>query len=72
MSNNERVKCPECGSMTLISIDREDLCSNCGKELNYDDLEKGGRKFLILWVLVVFIIAIISIVLIMLPFFSHY
>ena len=72
MSNNERVKCPECGSMTLISRDREDSCSNCGIELNYDDLEKGGRKFLTLWVLVVFIIAIISIALIMVPFFPHF
>ena len=72
MSNNERVKCPECGSMTLISRDREDSCSNCGVELNYDDLEKGGRKFLTLWVLVVFIIAIISIALIMVTFFPHF
>jgi len=72
MSNNERVKCPKCGSMTLISRDRTDFCSNCGIELNYDDLEKGGRKFLILWVLVAFIIAIISIVLIMLLFSPHY
>lgn len=48
MSNNERVKCPECGSMTLISIDREDFCSNCGIELNYDDLQKRGGKFLVL------------------------
>ena len=72
MSNNERVKCPECGSMTLISRDREDSCSNCGVELNYDDLEKGGRKFLTLWVLVVFIIAIISIALIMVPLFPHF
>ena len=72
MSNNERVKCPECGSMTLISRDRKDSCSNCGKELNYDDLQKGGRKFLTLWVLVVFIIAIISIALIMVPFFPHF
>ena len=71
MSNNERVKCPECGSMTLISRDRQDFCSNCGIELNYDDLEKGGKKGLILWVLVVFI-AIISLTLIMLPFFPHY
>lgn len=71
MSNNERVKCPECGSMTLISRDREDFCSNCGIELNYDDLQKRGGKFLILWVLVVFI-AIISIALIMVPFFPHY
>ena len=71
MSINERVKCPECGSMTLISRDREDFCSNCGIELNYDDLQKRGGKFLILWVLVVFI-AIISIVLIMVPFFPHY
>ena len=70
MSNNERVKCPECGSMTLISRDREDFCSNCGKELNYDDLQEGGKKVLILWVLVVFI-AIISIFLIMMPFFPH-
>jgi len=69
MSNNERVKCPKCGSMTLISRDREDFCSNCGVELNYDDLEEGGRKALILWVSVVFIIAIISIALIMAPFF---
>ena len=72
MSNNERVKCPECGSMTLISIDREDLCSNCGKELNYDDLQQRGGKALKLWVLVVFIIAIISIALIMMTFFPHY
>ncbi len=72
MSNNERVKCPECGSMTLISRDREDFCSNCGIELNYDDMEEGGKKVLILWVLVVLIISIISIVLIMLPFFPHY
>ncbi len=72
MSNNERVKCPKCGSMTLISRDREDFCSNCGVELNYDDLEKGGRKVLLLWVLVVFIISIISIALIMVPFFPHY
>ena len=72
MSNNERVKCPKCGSMTLISRDREDFCSNCGVELNYDDLEKGGRKVLIIWVLVVFIIAIISMALIMVPFFPHY
>ncbi len=71
MSNNERVKCPECGSMTLISRDREDYCSNCGIELNYDDLQRGGGKVLILWVLVVFI-AIISIAFIMLPFFPHY
>jgi len=71
MSNNERVKCPECGSMTLISRDREDYCSNCGIELNYDDLQQGGGKVLILWVLVVFI-AIISVVLIMLPFIPHY
>ena len=72
MSNNERVKCPECGSMTLISIDREDLCSNCGKELNYDDLQQRGGKALKLWVLVVFIVAIISIALIMVPFFPHF
>ena len=72
MSNNERVKCPKCGSMTLISRDREDFCSNCGIELNYDDLEKGGGKVLILWVSVVFIIAIISIALIMMLFFPHY
>ena len=72
MSNNERVKCPKCGSMTLISRDREDFCSNCGVELNYDDLEKRGGKVLILWVLVVFIIAIISIALIMMTFFPHY
>ena len=72
MSNNERVKCPKCGSMTLISIDREDLCSNCGKELNYDDLQQRGGKALKLWVLVVFIVAIISIALIMVPFFPHY
>jgi len=72
MSNNERVKCPECGSMTLISIDREDLCSNCGKELNYDDLQQRGGKALKLWVLVVFIIAIISIALIMVPLFPHF
>ena len=72
MSNNERVKCPECGSMTLISREREDFCSNCCKELNYDDLQEGSKKFLILWVLVVFIIATISLVLIMLPFFPHY
>ena len=72
MSNNERVKCPECGSMTLISIDREDSCSNCGKELNYDDLQQRGGKALELWVLVVFIIAIISIALIMVPFFPHF
>ncbi len=71
MSNNERVKCPECGSMTLISRDREDFCSNCGIELNYDDLQKRGGKFLILWVLVVFI-TIISLAFIMLPFFPHY
>jgi len=71
MSNNERVKCPECGSMTLISRDREDFCSNCGIELNYDDLQEGGKKFLILWVLVVFI-TIISLALILLPFFPHY
>ena len=71
MSNNERVKCPECGSMTLISRDREDLCSNCGIELNYDDLQEGGKNFLILWVLVVFI-TIISLALILLPFFPHY
>jgi uncharacterized protein (DUF983 family) len=69
MSNNERVKCPECGSMTLISRDREDFCSNCGIELNYDDLQKRGGKFLILWVIIVFIIATVSLVLIMLPFF---
>ncbi|MHA1350388.1 MAG: hypothetical protein ACTSPZ_06060 [Promethearchaeota archaeon] len=72
MSNNERVKCPECGSMTLISIDREDLCSNCGKELNYDDLQQRGGKALKLWVLVVFIISIIIIALIMVPFFPHF
>ena len=72
MSNNERVKCPECGSMTLISRDREDSCSNCGKELNYDDLQEGSRKFLILWVLVVFIIATISLALILLPFLPHF
>jgi len=72
MSNNERVKCPECGSMTLISRDREDFCSNCGKELNYDDLQKRGGKTLILWVIIVFIISIISIALIMVPFFPHY
>ncbi len=71
MSNNERVKCPECGSMTLISRDREDFCSNCGIELNYDDLQKRGGKVLILWALVVFI-AIISIALIMVLFFPHY
>jgi uncharacterized protein (DUF983 family) len=71
MSNNERVKCPQCGSMTLISRDRQDLCSNCGTELNYDDLEKGGKKGLIIWVIVVFI-TIISLTLIMLPFFPHY
>ncbi len=71
MSNNERVKCPECGSMTIISRDREDLCSNCGTELNYDDLQEGGRKFLILWVLIIFIV-IISIALIIMPFFPHY
>ena len=71
MSNNERVKCPECGSMTLISRDREDFCSNCGIELNYDDLQRRGGKFLIIWVLVVFII-IISLAFIMLPFFPHY
>jgi len=58
--------------MTLISRDREDSCSNCGTELNYDDLEKGGGKVLTLWVLVVFIIAIISIALIMVPFFPHF
>ena len=72
MSNNERVKCPECGSMTLISRDKEDSCSNCGKELNYDDLEKGGGKVLIIWVLVVFIIATISLALILLPFLPHF
>ena len=72
MSNNERVKCPKCGSMTLISRDREDFCSHCGIELNYDDLEKRGGKVLILWVSVVFIIAIISIALIMMLFFPHY
>jgi len=72
MSNNERVKCPECGSMTLISRDREDFCSNCGIELNYNDLQEGGKKALILWVLVVFVIAIISISLIMVPFLPHY
>jgi len=66
------VKCPECGSMTLISRDREDFCSNCGKELNYDDLQKRGGKTLILWVIIVFIISIISIALIMVPFFPHY
>ena len=71
MSNNERVKCPECGSMTLISRDREDFCSNCGIELNYDDLQRRGGKFLIIWVLVVIII-IISLAFIMLPFFPHY
>ena len=71
MSNNERVKCPECGSMTLISREREDSCSNCGIELNYDDLQKKGGRVLIFWVLVVFI-AIIVIALIMLPFFPHY
>ena len=71
MSNNERVKCPECGSMTLISRERQDSCSNCGKELNYDDLQEGGRKFLILWVVAVFVV-IISILLIMFPFFPHY
>ena len=72
MSNNERVKCPECGSMTLISRDRDDSCSNCGVELNYEDLQEGGKKSLILWVLVVFIIATISIALISVPFFPHY
>jgi len=71
MSNNERVKCPECGSMTLISRDREDSCSNCGIELNYDDLEEGGKKVLILVVLVVFIV-IISLAIIMLPLLPHY
>lgn len=71
MSNNERVKCPECGSMTLISRDRKDSCSNCGIELNYDDVEKGSRKGLILVILVVFI-AIISLALIMLPLFPHF
>jgi len=72
MSDNERVKCPECGSMTLISRDRLDSCSNCGAELNYEDMEKGGKKFLVVWVLIVFIIAIISITLIMLSFLPHY
>ena len=71
MSNNERVKCPECGSMTLISRDREDTCSNCGTELNYDDLEKGSKKVLILVVIVIFI-AIISVAFIMLPLLPHY
>jgi len=71
MSNNERVKCPECGSNTLISRDRQDACSNCGIELNYDDLQKGVGKILFLWILIVFI-AVISIAFIMLPFFPHY
>ena len=71
MSNNERVKCPECGSMTLISQDREDTCSNCGTELNYDDLEKGSKKVLILSVIVVFVI-VIGLALIMLPLLPHY
>jgi len=71
MSNNERVKCPECGSKTLISRDRQDSCSNCGIELNYDDLQKRGGKFLILWILIVFI-TVISLAFIMLPFFPHY
>ena len=71
MSNNERVKCPECGSMTLISRDRQDSCSNCGKELNYDDIEEGSKKVLILSVIVVFVI-IISVALIMLPLFPHF
>ena len=70
MSNNERVKCPECGSMTLISRDRQDSCSNCGIELNYDDVEKGGKKGLILSVIVVFAI-VIALTLIMLPLFPH-
>ena len=70
MSNNERVKCPECGSMTLISRDRQDSCSNCGKDLNYDDVEKGGKKGLILSVIVVFVI-VIALTLIMLPLFPH-
>ena len=70
MSNNERVKCPECGSMTLISRDRQDSCSNCGKELNYDDIEKGGKKGLIITVIIVFVI-VISLTLIILPLFPH-
>ncbi|MBY9021052.1 MAG: hypothetical protein KGD67_08335 [Candidatus Lokiarchaeota archaeon] len=71
MSNNERVKCPECDSMTLISRDRQDLCSNCGTELNYDDLHNVGGKVLIVWVIILFI-TIISLSFILLPFFPHY
>ncbi len=71
MSNNERVKCPECGSMTLISRDREDSCSNCGKELNFDAIEEGGKKVLIISVLVVFVI-VISVSLIILSLFPHF
>jgi uncharacterized protein (DUF983 family) len=56
--------------MTLISRDRQDSCSNCGKELNFDDVEKGGKKGLILSVIVVFVI-VIALTLIMLPLFPH-
>lgn len=64
----ETVKCPKCGTKTIISKYKQDFCSNCGMELNYAGLkEKRGKIYIRLVIIFIILVGFALLMLVLFP-----